>query len=83
METFEYTIQDPVGLHARPAGMLVRKAQEFEAEIMLTCQGRSANLKKLLAVMGLGVRYGDTVTVSVDGDPAAAEELRRFFRDNL
>ena len=83
MERFEYTIKDPVGLHARPAGLLVRKAQEYDADITLSCNGRSANLKKLLAVMGLGVRCGDTVTVTVDGDPEAAEALHRFLRENL
>ena len=83
MERFEYTITDPVGLHARPAGLLVRKAQEYDAEITLFCNGRSANLKKLLAVMGLGVRCGDTVTVTVDGDPDAADSLLRFFQENL
>lgn len=85
MEIFEYTITDPNGLHARPAGLLVRKAQEFDCEITLTCHGKSANLKKLLAIMGLGVRCGDTVTVRAEGAESAscAAALRHFFEENF
>ena len=82
---FEYTITDPNGLHARPAGLLVRKAQALSSELTIECKGKSASLKKLLAVMGLGVHCGDSVTVSAMGERAAEElaELRRFFEDNF
>ncbi len=85
MSKFEYIITDPNGLHARPAGLLVRKAQEFEGEITISCNGKSAGLKKLLAVMGLGIRGGDTVTVTVEGEnaPAVAAELKHFFEENV
>ncbi|MBQ9783595.1 MAG: HPr family phosphocarrier protein [Clostridia bacterium] len=85
MEAFDYTIQDPVGLHARPAGLLVRKAQEFSSDITLSCNGKSANLKKLLAVMGLGVRQGDTVTVTVEGaqEKEHADALHSFFKEHV
>ena len=85
MEKIEYTITDPNGLHARPAGLLVRKAQEFDCEITLSCGEKSANLKKLLAVMGLGVRHGDTVTVEIRGndDAACAEALLAFLKENF
>ena len=84
-ETFEYTVRDPVGLHARPAGLLVRKAQEYASDVTVTCKGGSANLKKLLAVMGLGIRRGDTVTITVTGENAAAQatELKRFFEETV
>ncbi len=85
MSKFEYIITDPNGLHARPAGLLVRKAQEYGEEITISCNGRSAGLKKLLAVMGLGIRGGDTVTVTVDGEnaPTVAAELKQFFEENV
>ena len=85
MEFFEYTITDPNGLHARPAGLLVKKAQEFDCEITLSCHGKAANLKKLLALMGLGVRHGDTVTVEVRGEGCGdcATALRHFFEKNF
>ncbi len=85
MNTFDYTITDPNGLHARPAGLLVKQAQAFGCEITVSCHGKSANLKKLLAVMGLGVRCGDTVTVTAEGEGSAdcARVLRKFFEENF
>ena len=85
IEKFEYTIKDPNGLHARPAGLLVKRVQEMGGEVIMECRGKSANLKKLLAVMGLGVRCGDTVIVTLEGDKCKKEaiELKTFFEDNF
>jgi len=85
MKTFTYTIQDEVGIHARPAGLLAKKAKEFQSAITLEKDGKSVNLTKLMAVMGMGVKHGDTVTVSIDGtdEETAFTELQTFFRQNL
>ena len=85
MKTFAYTIQDEVGIHARPAGLLAKKAKEFESTIMLEKGGKSVNATKLMAVMGLGIKCGDTVTVTVEGgdEEAAYEEMQAFFAENL
>ena len=83
LHQFTYTIQDASGIHARPAGLLVRKAQEYSDEITLICGEKRANLKKLLAVMGLGVRCGDTVTVTVEGEKETADALEAFFKEHL
>ena len=63
MKAFQYTIQDPMGFHARPAG---------------------AQLTRLMAVMGLGIKQGQTVTVTIDGpdEDKAFEELQTQFREN-
>ena len=81
MSSFEYTIRDENGLHARPAGLLVRQAQSLSSEITIECRGKSASLKKLLAVMGLGVRCGDVVKVSAKGK--SAEEDLAIIKDFL
>ena len=85
MNFFEYTIKDPTGLHARPAGLLVRKAQELSSELTIEHQEKSASLKKLLAVMGLGVRCGDTVRIVAKGASADADlsEMKRFLEENF
>ena len=85
MKTFTYTIQDEVGIHARPAGLLAKKAKEFQSAITLEKDGTSVNLTKLMAVMGMGVKHGDTVTVSIDGtdEETAFAELQTFFQQNL
>lgn len=85
MKTFNYTIKDEVGIHARPAGLLVKKAKEFESVITIDNNGKSAAATKLMAVMGLGVKCGDTVTVTVEGadEEKASQEMEKFFSDNL
>ena len=85
MKTFTYTIQDEVGIHARPAGLLAKKAKELQSTITLEKGGKSVNLTKLMAVMGMGVKCGDTVTVSVDGadEETAFAEMQAFFQQNL
>lgn len=85
METFQYTITDEVGLHARPAGSLVKRAKQMDSAITLQAKGKSADAKKIIAVMALGVKCGETVTVSLEGpqEQAEKEELSRFFAENL
>lgn len=85
MNSFEYTIRDENGLHARPAGLLVRQAQNLSSELTIECRAKSASLKKLLAVMGLGVRCGDTVKVSAEGKDAEADllKIKAFLEENF
>ncbi|MGN1416854.1 MAG: HPr family phosphocarrier protein [Oscillospiraceae bacterium] len=85
MKQFEYEIKDEVGIHARPAGMLSKKAKEFRSEIILASGGKSAAASKLMAVMALGVKCGDRVTVTVSGEDeeTAAAEMEKFFKENL
>ena len=81
MQKFEVTVSDPVGLHARPAGVLVKEAQKLSSDIEVNCRGKTVDLKKLLAVMSLGAKCGDTLTVSISGDDerSDAEKLKKIF----
>jgi phosphocarrier protein len=86
MKSFEYTIKDEIGIHARPAGLLVKEAKNFESAITLTTSaGKSADVKKLMVLMSLGVKHGDTVTIEAEGDDedAAIEGMEEFFKANL
>ena len=85
MKTFSYTIKDEIGIHARPAGLLAKKAKEFESVITIEKNGKSAAATKLIAVMGMGVKHGETVNVSIEGpdEDAAAEAMQKFFEENL
>lgn len=85
MKAFTYTIKDEIGIHARPAGLLAKKAKEFESIITIDKNGRSVNVTKLMLLMGLGVKCGDTVTVTIDGtdEDKAAAEMEKFFSENL
>ena len=86
MKSFTYTITDPVGIHARPAGLLVKTVKDFsDSTVMIEKDGKSINALHLIALMQMGIRQGDTVTVHVEGgdEDAAAAALEKFFRENL
>ncbi len=80
MRTFTYTIKDELGIHARPAGMLAKTAKSLDSEIMITLGEKSVSAAKLMALMGMGIRCGDTITVIIrGGDEAASERAMREF----
>ena len=85
MKTFNYVITDEVGIHARPAGMLVKEAKKYESSVMIVKGEKKADAKKLMVLMGLGVKCGETVTVEVEGadEDTAAAALETFFKENL
>lgn len=85
MVKFEYVIKDEIGIHARPAGMLAKTAKGFDSVVTVEKDGKSAAATKLMALMGLGVKCGDKVTVTAEGtdEQQAAEAMKKFFEDNL
>ena len=86
MKSFEYVITDPVGIHARPAGILVKEIKKFAGSTVTIAKGeKSVNALKLMALMGMGIKQGDTVTVSVEGgdEEAVAAAIQDFFKNNL
>ncbi|MEY8337580.1 HPr family phosphocarrier protein [Lachnospiraceae bacterium 62-35] len=85
MKTFSYEIKDEIGIHARPAGLLVKEAKKYESKIIVKKEGKSAEATKLMAVMGLGVKCGQTVEVEITGqdEEAAYEGIKEFFEKNL
>ena len=85
MVSFNYVIKDEIGIHARPAGMLAKEAKAFESKITLAAKGKEADVTRLMAVMGMGIKCGDEVTVSAEGadEEAAVAALKEFFENNL
>ncbi len=85
MRTFDYTIKDELGIHARPAGMLAKTAKALDSTITIAKDGKSAGASKLMALMGLGVKCGDTITVTIEGGNEEASEaaMKEFLQANL
>lgn len=85
MKEFNYTIQDALGIHARPAGLLVKEAAKYPCDITLKCGEKKGNAKKIMNVMAMGVKKEMEVTVVCEGDQeeAAATALEAFFKENL
>ncbi len=85
MVEFTYVITDEVGIHARPAGMLVKTASAYDSSVTLTVNGNTADAKRLLSIMKLGARKGQTAAFAIEGEDeeAAAEALKAFMQENL
>ena len=86
MKQFTYTIQDQVGIHARPAGLLAKAAKTLDSVVTVEkADGKSAAATKLMAVMGLGVKTGETITFTIEGgdEEASAAAMEQFCKENM
>lgn len=86
MKEFTYTIEDELGIHARPAGLLSKLAKSFpDTAVTVTKGDRTVKASQLMKLMNMGIKKGDEVTVAAEG--AAEEEaiaaLQTFFEENL
>lgn len=85
MKEFTYVITDAEGIHARPAGELVKLAKEYNCAVSVSKDGKKVDAKKLFGLMGLGVKQGMEITVQTEGDDeeAASAALDKFLHENL
>ena len=85
MKEFQYTVKDACGIHARPAGLLVKGVKGVSSTATLEKNGKTCDLRKLMALMGMGVKQGETVTVKVEGEDeeAAAAAIQQFLTENV
>ena len=85
MKEFTHVIADPLGLHARPAGMLVKAAAGYASSVTVTAPTGKADAKRLMAVMRLAAKQGMELTVTCEGadEEAAAAGLQAFLKENL
>ena len=85
MKSFEYTITDPVGIHARPAGILVKEIKKYASTVTVIKGEKEVNALKLMALMGMGIKQGDTVKVTIDSadEDAAAAAIEEVFKAKL
>ncbi|MCR4608983.1 MAG: HPr family phosphocarrier protein [Eubacterium sp.] len=85
MKEFKYVITDEVGIHARPAGLLVKEAKQYTSTITIIKGDKSSKATSLMKLMGMGILKGDEITVQVEGDDeeAAAAAIQKFLAENL
>ncbi len=85
MKEFKYTITDPEGIHARPAGLFVKAAAAVPCKVTIEKEGKEVDAKRILGVMSLGVKQGEEITLKTDGDGEddAMETLKKFLQENL
>ena len=85
MKEFKHVINDPLGMHARPAGMLVKAVAPYTSKITITAPTGTADARRLMALMKLAAKQGMELTVTIDGadEEKAATELEAFLKANL
>lgn len=85
MKEFDFTVTDELGIHARPAGMLVKIAKKYQSSIKIKKDSKEALATSLLSMMSLNIKKGDNVKVVTDGadEDDAYEEVLDFFSKNL
>ena len=86
MKEFTYVIKDALGIHARPAGLLAKKAKSYaDTAVTITANGKTVNLGQLMKLMALGVKQGTEVTITCEGanEEEAAAGLLAFLEENL
>ena len=85
MKEFKHVIADPMGMHARPAGMLVKAVAGYASKITITAPTGTADAKRLMGLMRLAAKQGMELTISIEGpdEEKAATELQAFLEANL
>ena len=85
MSEFKYVITEPMGLHARPAGQLVKVAAGLACDVKVTANGQTVDAKRIMGVMRLAAKAGQelTVTCTGEGEEAAAATIEAFMKENL
>lgn len=86
MKEFTYTITDPLGIHARPAGLLAKVAKGYgDTVVTVTKDAATVKASQLMKLMGLGVKQGNEITVAAEGpaEEEAIAAMKKFFEENL
>ncbi len=85
MREFRYVIKDGQGIHARPAGLFVKEAASCESKITISKDGKEVDAKRILGVMGLGVKKDQEIILKAEGsdEDQAIEKLSKFLQENL
>ena len=85
MKQFQYVITDELGIHARPAGLLVKEATKFQSDIKIKKGEKEADAKRIFGIMGLAAKKGDEIVLTADGadEADAIAAIEEFLKANL
>ena len=85
MKEFKYVITDELGIHARPAGLLVKEAAKFQADSKIKKGEKEADAKRIFGIMGLAAKKGDEIVLTADGadEADAIAAIEEFLKANL
>ncbi len=85
MKELSYVIKDEIGIHARPAGNLVKLIKDAKSKITIECRGKTADAKKIFSILSLAVKCNDKIRIKVDGEDEEeiSEKLIKYLNENL
>ena len=85
MRSFIYVVRDRAGIHARPAGFVVKEAKKYKAQAVIALGDKRADAKKLTELMSMGIKYGDEIKVEVSGEDeeTACTALETVLKEHL
>lgn len=85
MKTMTYVITDDLGIHARPAGQLVKVVSGFGSNVQIGIPDKMVDAKRIMGVMGLAAKQGTEITLTFDGpdEDAAMAATKEFLKANL
>ena len=71
---FVYTVQNKMGLHVGPAKIIAQEAQKFNSTMTISAKNKSADLKKVFGIVGLGAKFGENIFIEIQGE----DEVQAF-----
>lgn len=85
MKEFDYNVREELGLHARPAGLLVKEAKKFQSSILIQKGEKQAQATQLMKLLQMNIKKGDCMTIMVEGEDEemAVIQLQHFMEENL
>lgn len=85
MKEFDYIVREELGLHARPAGLLVKEAKKFQSSILIQKGEKQAQATQLMKLLQMNIKKGDCMTITVEGEDeeTAVIQLQHFMEENL
>ena len=85
MKQITFTVTDPQGVHARPAGVLIKKIKEVQCAATISKDDKTADARKMFAVLGLGIKCGESITLTFDGadEEQAASALAQTLAEHF
>lgn len=85
MKEIKYTVKDALGIHARPAGLLVKETSKFVSDIIIEKGEKKGDAKKIFALMSMGIKCGDEIVVKISGEDEddAKTLIENFLNNNL
>jgi len=85
MIEIRHIIADELGIHARPAGLLVKRCSAFSCDIQIGTPEKMVDAKRIMGVMGLAAKHGAEILMTFDGNDAkeAAEAMEVFLKEQL